>query len=110
MIQKKTLVTNIPCYLTLEGAIAAHRRVVEPTLDGHSDKSSTFNNLDTSYLTCFQHAGELDDLEAAIVHALTAADLTSDGHPNKAAFLTNLGNALQSRYERLGELDKLPVV
>ena len=81
--------------------------VFDITPDGHPDKPSCLNNLGNSFRTRFEHFGQLNDLEDAILRLRKAVDLTPDGHPDNPSRLNNLGNSFLTRFERLGQLNDL---
>ena len=63
--------------------------------------------VSNSFITRFEHLGQLNDLEDAISRYREAVDLTPDGHPDKPSRLDNLGNSFISRFEQLGQLNDL---
>ena len=60
-------------------------------------KSATSDVLGLHVSTVIVRTGNLEDLEAAIIHAEAAVEATTEDSPDKAGWLKYLGNWLSSR-------------
>jgi len=74
---------------------------------GHSDRSSSLNNLANGLRDRFQQQGVQADLDKAIeLHQATLA-LCPPGHSDQSMLLSNLALSLHDRYKQLGILSDL---
>jgi hypothetical protein len=80
---------------------------VQLTPEGHPEKPSRLSNLGISLSCCFQHSGNLNDLNKSILMFEDAVQLTPEGHPDMPSRLSNLGNSLLSCFEHLGNVNDL---
>jgi hypothetical protein len=83
------------------------KHAVEPTPEGHPDKTSLLNNVGSSLLRRFERLGDLDDINKSILMFDDAVRLTPEGHPSKPSRLNSLGNSLARRFKRFGDLDDI---
>ncbi|TEB36915.1 hypothetical protein FA13DRAFT_1893854 [Coprinellus micaceus] len=65
------------------------------------------NNLASSFLSRFEHTGDLGDLAEAISLQTRAVDLTPAGDEHLPSRLSNLGNSLGCRYQSTGDLSDI---
>ena len=72
--------------------------------DRHPSKPSFLSNLGISQQTCFEHLGNLSDLNNAIMNLEKAVELTGPRNLDKAGYLTNLGATQRIRFKYLGNL------
>ena len=91
----------------LEEAITCHRQELALQPHGHSDRSSSLNNLAGALSTRFRQLGRMEDLEEAITCYRQALALRPHGHPNRSLSLNNLGLAVSARFEQLGKMEDL---
>jgi len=68
---------------------------------------SRLNNLGNSFLSRFEHAGKLEDLESAISTLQKAIQLTPDAHAHMASLLNNLANSLFTRFKATENLEDI---
>ncbi|KAG1862738.1 hypothetical protein DFJ58DRAFT_912450 [Suillus subalutaceus] len=94
----------------LEEAIELHRVALELRPTGHSERSSSFNNLANSLRDRFQQWGTLPDLEEAIQFHRAALALCPPSHSDRSMFLNNLAISLRVRLEQRGILSDLEEV
>ena len=84
-----------------------HTEVARLTPDGRPDKPARLNNLANSLRSRFEHLGELNDLDQAILKYREAIQFTVDGHPDRPGQLSNLADSFRTRFEHLSELNDL---
>ena len=115
----------------LEEVIMYHREVLTLHPLGHSDHSSSLENLANVVLTCYKKLGRMKDLEEVITFNREALSICSLGHPslisinnlassavfafwhtgpNCSACLNNLANAILACYKQLGSMADLEEV
>ncbi|OAX35461.1 hypothetical protein K503DRAFT_696998 [Rhizopogon vinicolor AM-OR11-026] len=91
----------------LDEAIDLHRAALALYSPGHSDRSSSLNNLAISLQARFKQRGVLSDLDEVIDLHRAALALHPPGHSHRSSSLNNLATALQSRFDQRGVLSDL---
>jgi CHAT domain len=84
----------------LDLAIRLLRQAVAPD-SGHRDRPLWLSDLCSALRIRFKHAGNVADIDAAIVAGREAVAATVSGHPDRPGLLTDLSRALLARFDRL---------
>ncbi|KAG2750405.1 TPR-like protein [Suillus brevipes Sb2] len=74
---------------------------------GHTDRSSSLNNLANQLSTRFDHRGNAEDLDQAIALHREALTLHQVGHPDRSTSLNNLAVQLSTRFDHRGNAEDL---
>ncbi|KAG2739749.1 hypothetical protein P692DRAFT_201899725, partial [Suillus brevipes Sb2] len=91
----------------LDHAIALAREALVLRPVGHTDRSSSLNNLANQLSTRFDHRGNAEDLDQAIALAREALALRPVGHTDRSKSLANLANRLSTRFDHRGNTEDL---
>ncbi|KAG1908927.1 CHAT domain-containing protein [Suillus fuscotomentosus] len=91
----------------LDEAIKRHRTALLRRPPGHSDQSSSLNNLALSLRDRFLQRGMMSDLEKAIELHRTALLLRPPGHSRRSSSLNNLAVSLGDRFQQRGMMSDL---
>jgi tetratricopeptide (TPR) repeat protein len=90
-----------------ETMITAAQQSLEHALDNDGDKAFFMGQLGFALHTRFQHLGDLEDLERAIVPLRRAISFTLPGHTYKFSHFFTLAQVFEDRFERLGNGEDL---
>ncbi|KAG1829960.1 CHAT domain-containing protein [Suillus variegatus] len=91
----------------LDEAIELHRDALLLHSPGHSDRSSSLNNLAISLHDRFEQCGIMSDLDEAIELHRAALLLCPPGHLNRSSSLNDLALSLQERFHQRGIMSDL---
>ena len=91
----------------LEEAIVFDREALSLRPQGHTDRSSSLNNLANRLSTRYKQVGAMQDLDEAIVLDREALSLRPQGHPDRSSSLNNLALHLSTRYKQVGAMQDL---
>ncbi|KAG2737427.1 hypothetical protein P692DRAFT_2039519, partial [Suillus brevipes Sb2] len=91
----------------LDQAIALAREALALHPVGHTDRSSSLNNLASRFSTLFDHRGNPEDLDQAIALAREALALHPVGHTDRSRSLNNLAVQLSTRFDHRSNAEDL---